>query len=126
MSGLTPKTTGMLFSPGGELQTLATPANPAPKSGASTGRSTPGPSGSPESDVGARRIEAVRRLQAEDLSEDDFMLILPEFELHNHVVETYLALHRDQLRMRWLYDKVMARRRQETLARRADEFESGM
>ncbi|BEI84268.1 hypothetical protein CcaverHIS002_0408720 [Cutaneotrichosporon cavernicola] len=126
LSGLTPKTTGMSFSPGGELQALTTPANPQPQSGAASGRNTPGPTGSPESDAGARRIEAVRRLQLEELPDDDIMLILPEFEQSNAVVETYLGLNRDILRIRWLTDKVMARRRQVERARRADEFESGM
>ncbi|KLT42519.1 hypothetical protein CC85DRAFT_285428 [Cutaneotrichosporon oleaginosum] len=125
LSGLTPKTAGMSFSPGGELQSLTTPANQPTKSGVSTGRNTPGP-GSPELDAGARRIDAVRRLQLEDISDDDLMLILPEFEQSNAVVETYLGLQREHLRVRWLQEKVMARRRLGVHTRRADEFESGM
>ncbi|GMK57080.1 hypothetical protein CspeluHIS016_0309200 [Cutaneotrichosporon spelunceum] len=126
LSGLTPKTTGMTFSPGGELQPLATTAIAQPKSGVGSGGNTPGPTGSPESDAGARRIEAVRRLQLEELPDDDIMLILPEFEQSNAVVETYLGLNRDILRTRWLADKVMVRRLQLERARRADEFESAM
>jgi hypothetical protein len=126
LSGLTPKTTGISFSPGGELQPLATPANPLPKSGVTTGRNTPGATASPESDAGARRIEAVRRLQLEDISDDDLMLILPEFEQSNATVEMYLGLSREHLRARWLADRIMARKQQGTHARRVDEFESGM
>lgn len=131
LSGITPITQPMSVSPGVPLKSLATPTmsigNNPPKSSASTGRSTPGPTTTPEYDAGQRRIEAVRRLQTEDLSDDDLMIILPDFEQNNAVVEMYLGLHRDQLRLRWLSDKILARRRAGPVdtIRRAEEDHYG-
>lgn len=132
LSGVTMAQPGhqALISPGAPLKSLATPtatSNIIPKSSASTGRSTPGLTSTPESDAGQRRIEAVRRLQAEELSDDDLMVLLPDFEQNNAVVETYLGLHRDQLRIRWLADKILARRRVGGEVRRDElQFDPGM
>lgn len=122
LSGIT---VAPLVSPGVPFKALATPStNTVPKSSASTGRSTPGLTSTPESDAGQRRIEAVRRLQAEELSDDDLMVLLPDFEQNNAVVEMYLGLHRDQLRHRWLAEKIMVRRRAGDAPRRdEDQFD---
>lgn len=53
-----------------------------------------------------RRTEAVLRLEHEELSDDDILTLLQEFEDNIEGVDVYLALRNKRVRAQWLKNKV--------------------
>lgn len=53
-----------------------------------------------------RRTEAVLRLENEELSDDDMLIVLQLFEDNIEAVDVYLALRKPRVRSQWLKNKV--------------------